>query len=129
MSQPITSELTVIAVDQRQLATILAALSYYHEQGNAHDPSILEPEIRDVATAFGTVTPLIPDELDALSNSLKSGANSNKLLTSLEEMTNEWVEPLARVAKNCGALLDRKVALDGAIARARAEIAKAKGQS
>jgi hypothetical protein len=52
--------------------------------------------------------------------------NAPAMLAALREMTNEWADPLGEIARNCGAL-DRTVALDGAIARARAVIKAAAG--
>lgn len=48
------------------------------------------------------------------------------LLAALDDITNNWADPLGTISVNCGAL-DRTVALDAALARARAAIARAKG--
>jgi len=67
-----TPPLASLRLDQRELATILAALRYRQDENLTSGPQISDLAIRDIATDGGTLKPLDRREIDALCQKLNA---------------------------------------------------------
>jgi hypothetical protein len=73
MSHP-KKELTLV-VDERELATILAALRYHQAENLQICSDIADKAIKDIATNYGSLEPLNCDEIDRLCERINAGTN------------------------------------------------------
>ena len=62
-----------LTVDQRELATILAALRFHQDENLQGASEIPDRVIRDIATDGGNLQPLTFDEIDRLCERLNLG--------------------------------------------------------
>lgn len=70
---PFTGTSCFLRINERELATILAALRYWQATPDSFDRRL---QIIDIATDGGTFTPLTDDEIDLLCESINMGASS-----------------------------------------------------
>jgi hypothetical protein len=83
--------------DERELATILAALRYHQEENLKANPTIPDRAVRDIASNAGVVEPLTFQEVDALCARLNGVATPPPGLHVEPPPKDQGIEPLHRV--------------------------------
>ena len=91
-----------IAIDDRELATILAALRYHQDENQAGGNGTIDQAIQEIATDGGQLKPLTSGEIDQLCQRLNCGAiaavkPSGRGLTIDPPHKEDGSEPLFRV--------------------------------
>lgn len=86
MTQHPSNDQTALLMDDRQQATILAALRYYQHFLYQNEPGV--PGLRDIATNGGVLQPLTTAEIEILCDEVNFGSETKRVQHALD-----WKDP------------------------------------